>query len=329
MNDSTSSIPDNSAQGFTGAAFVLIAALGFSAKAILIKLAYAGGCVDAISLLALRMAMSLPFFLAAAIWLRPGSQVPSMTGPDWLSILALGILGYYFSSFLDFEGLVYISAGLERLILFLYPTLVVLFSALLYRKRVHFSEVRALGFSYAGIGLVVFENIGDQSGEWWIGTALVFASAISFACYMMGSGVMVRRIGSFRFTCYSMIVACLATGLHFGLDSSSRLVGLPVSIYGLALLMALLSTVLPAFFMSAGIHRLGSRRASMISSAGPVGTLLLAYLLLDEQISPIKLAGTGLVLFGVYLTTRSLSDLGETYCGGGKSVHISDHSDEI
>ncbi|MGH8557489.1 MAG: DMT family transporter [Methylococcales bacterium] len=304
MNDSTRSVQEDGSHVLTGSLFVLIAAFGFSAKAVLIKLAYASGAVDAISLLALRMAMSLPFFLVAAMWIGRGAQQPSVTRSDWLIIMALGMLGYYFASFLDFKGLTFISAGLERLILFLYPTLVILFSALLYRKRVHYPEVLALLFSYAGIGLVVSENIGDQSGEFWIGIGLVFGSALSFAGYMMGSGVMVRRIGSFRFTCYSMVVACLATGIHFGLEPSSRLLGLPPRIYGLALLMALLSTVLPAFFMSAGIHLLGSGRASIISSAGPVGTLVLAYFLLDEQLSLIQIAGTASVLFGIYLITR-------------------------
>ncbi len=288
----------------TGSLFVLIAAFGFSAKAILIKLAYAVGVVDAISLLTLRMTMALPFFLTAAFWIARVDRRRSMTRSDWLHVVVLGVIGYYLASLMDFKGLTYISAGLERLILFLYPTLVVLFSAMVSRRPVSYPEILALVFSYAGIGLVVSNNIDDQSGELWSGIGLVFGSAVAFALYMMGSGVMVRRIGSLRFTCYSMIVACLVTGIHCGLQPDSQLLGLPLRIYVLALVMALLSTVLPAFFMNAGIRRLGSGTASIISSAGPVATLALAYFLLDERFNLLQAAGACLVLLGVLIITR-------------------------
>ena len=309
-NSTILSNPDSRA-ALIGSLFVMIAAFGFSAKAILIKMAYALGPVDAIGLLALRMAMALPFFLVAAIWAgRNDPPVRAMNRADWLIILGLGITGYYFASFLDFQGLTYISAGLERLILFLYPTLVVLFSALVYRKPVAYPEIFALLLSYVGIGLVVSENFGEQKEGLWVGVGLVFGSAVSFACYMMGSGLMIRRIGPHKFTCYSMIAACLATGFHFSLQGGTSLLGLPLSVYGLALLMALLSTVLPTFFMNAGIRRLGSGTASIISSVGPVVTLVLAYFLLDERLSAVQLLGTGLVLVGVYLVTRYASGRG-------------------
>lgn len=291
----------------TGSLLVLVAAFGFSAKAILIKLAYAASAVDAISLMGLRMAMSFPFFLIAAIWSRKNADRTSMVLSDWLIVLGLGTTGYYLASFLDFKGLTYISAGLERLILFLYPTLVVVFSALAYRRRISSPELLALFLSYAGIALVVSDNLHDQSSQLMLGAGLVFGSAVAFALYMMGSGIMIRRIGSIRFTCYSMMVACLATGIHCGLQPGSRLLGLPFRIYGLALLMALLSTVMPAFFMNAGIRRLGSGPASIISSAGPVATLALAYFVLNERLSVIQIAGTCLVLGGVYVITRQSS----------------------
>jgi drug/metabolite transporter (DMT)-like permease len=304
VNDATIFAKDDTRPVVTGSLFVLIAAFGFSAKAILIKLAYAAGAVDAISLLTLRMAMSLPFFLTAAFWIASGDQRPSMTRSDWLHVIVLGIIGYYLASLLDFKGLAYISAGLERLILFLYPTLVVLLSAIVLRKPVSYPEILALVFSYAGIGLVVANDLGEQSGELWIGIGLVFGSAVAFALYMMGSGVVIRRIGSFRFTCYSMIVACLVTTIHCGLQPESRVLGLPLKVYGLALVMALLSTVLPAFLMNAGIRRLGSGTASIISSVGPVVTLGLAYFLLDERLSPFQAAGAALVLLGILTITR-------------------------
>lgn len=289
---------------WTGSLLVLFGAFGFSAKAILIKLAYAAGPVDAIGLMALRMIMSLPFFLIAAYWIDRSSQLPSLPRSDWGLIVVLGIVGYYLASFLDFEGLRYITAGLERLILFLYPTMVVVFSAILMRRPVHYQEILALLCSYLGIGLVVSNQIGTQMPNQWLGIGLVFGSAVAFAFYMMGSGVMINRIGSLRFTCYSMIVACLATGIHFALQAQSQILGLAPKVYALALFMAIASTVMPAFLMNAGIRRLGSGRASIISTAGPVLTLILAYFALDERLEAIQFLGTICVLSGVYLITR-------------------------
>lgn len=311
MHRPESAIPQNNRQVIIGCLFVLLGALGFSAKAVLIKLAYAySHQLDAITLMVLRMAISLPFFLAVA--LRPvnnstkAEDAQRLNRLDWLMIFGLGILGYYVASLLDFAGLQYISAGLERLILFLYPTFVVLFTAAIQRRAINRHQAVALGLSYAGMILVFVDNMTVMtSSGLLLGSSLILCSAIAFAFFLMGSGMMVKRIGSTRFTAYSMTVACLATGLHFVIQHGVELLNLPDSVYWLALIMAIFSTVLPAFLMNAGIRRIGAGSASIISSIGPIGTLALAFLLLGETLTIAQLAGTALVLIGVYVVSRA------------------------
>jgi drug/metabolite transporter (DMT)-like permease len=294
-----------------GCVFVLLAAFGFSAKSILVKLAYGySPQLDAITLMLLRMAISLPFFLFVAVWSnRPSKQTSEtyrMRTQDWLMVMALGFLGYYLSSLLDFEGLAYISAGLERLILYLYPTFVVLLTAGVYRKAINSHQAFALMLSYAGILLVfVDHSLQSNSPSLLLGSALVACSAMTFAVFMVGSGVLIKRIGATRFTAYSMTVACMVTGLHFIVRHGGYPANLPASVYGLASIMAIFSTVLPSFLMNAGIQRIGAGSASIISSAGPIGTLVLAFFLLGEALTVAQLAGTFLVLIGVYVVSRA------------------------
>lgn len=311
MHRSVPAIPKNKHQALFGYLFVLLGALGFSAKAVLVKLAYSySPQLDAITLMVLRMAISLPFFLVVALWSANDSAKTDgalrLNRQDWLMIFGLGLLGYYIASFLDFAGLQYISAGLERLIIFLYPTFVVLFTAAHQRRGINRHQALALLLSYAGMILVFVDNIKAMaSSELLLGSGLVLASAIAFAFFLMGSGMMVKRIGSTRFTAYSMTVACLATGLHFVLRHRIDELNLPGRVYWLALLMAVFSTVLPAFFMNAGIRRIGAGSASIISSIGPIGTLGLAFVLLGETLTLAQLAGTALVLIGVYVVSRA------------------------
>jgi len=289
-----------------GYSLVLLGALGFSAKAIIIKLAYAANTeVDAITLMALRMLFSLPFFLLVAIWRNKKSPALPLDKKQWGVIIVLGLMGYYIASYLDFLGLQYISAGLERVIIFLYPTFVVLFSALVYRRRITARVGIALGLSYAGTLLVFIEHLSIISSGLFLGSGLVLGSAIIFSWFVMGSGVMTQRIGSARFTAYTMTVASVATIVHFAVRHGTALTRFPVDVYNLALIMAVFSTVLPAFFMNAGIRRIGAGSASIISTTGPIATLVLAYMLLGESITPDQLAGTFFVLAGVYVVSRA------------------------
>lgn len=301
----------NQRQILIGCLFVLLAAFGFSAKSILVKLAYGVSPeLDAITLMLLRMAISLPFFLAVALLsARKSAQTSTnqyLHRQDKLMILGLGVLGYYLSSLLDFEGLTYISAGLERLILFLYPTFVVLLTAGLQRHAINRYQGLALLLSYGGMILVFVDNLMQTvSTNLLLGSVFVAGSALTFSVFMIGSGQAIKRIGSMRFTAYSMTVACLVTGLHFLVLHGVYPLNLPLNVYGLAAIMAIFSTVLPAFLMNAGIQRIGAGSASIISSAGPVITLALAFFLLDETLTIIQLAGTVLTLVGVYVVTQT------------------------
>lgn len=309
VSSTTLDTADDKHQLMAGLTFVLLGALGFAAKSILIKLAYGmSDRVDAISLLALRMLFALPFFLLVAAWHhKKNSTGMALRKKQWLSVVVLGLMGYYLASYLDFIGLQYISAGLERVILFLYPTFVVLLSAIAFKRMITLREILALGLSYGGMVFVFIDNVTTASADLMLGSASVLASAVVFACFTMGSGVMVKQIGSARFTAYTMTVASLVTLLHFEVGHQGRIDGFPPDVYWLAFFMAVFSTVLPAFFMNAGIKRIGAGSASIISSAGPIATLALAFVILGESVTIIQILGTVLVLAGVYITGRARS----------------------
>lgn len=289
---------DNPRQALLGSALVALGAAGFSAKAVLVKLAYAESVrVDAVTLMTLRMLIALPFFLAVALWARdPGSEKRS--NRDWTGLAVLGLTGYYLASLLDFKGLEYISAGLERLILFLYPTIVVLLTAILYRRPVTRPQAWALALSYAGIGLVYASQPSAHSPDILAGALLVLGSATVFALFMTGSGHFIPQFGPKRFTAYSMSVACLATIAHFLASKPIGQLAVSPRVLGLAAAMALVSTVAPAFLLSAGIRRIGAANASIIGTLGPVATLGLAYLLLGEHLDLSQALGAILVLCG-------------------------------
>lgn len=290
----------SSRQKLAGVMFALVAAIGFSAKAVLVKLAYIEQ-VDPVTLLALRMAFSLPFFLLAA-WVanRHQSHTP-MTRSDWWAVTVFGFTGYYLASFLDFLGLQYISAGLERLILFLYPTMVVLISAIWFRQRIGRRIVVALVLSYLGIAFAYVHDMQIQAQGVLLGAALVFASALAYAIYLIGAGHTIARIGSTRFTAYAMTVACVAALLQFAVMNPLTDLTQPTQVYALSLSMAIFSTVMPAFILAAAIRRIGSMRTSIIGSVGPVSTIYLAYVFLGEAVSMVQIVGSLLVLAGVLM----------------------------
>ena len=285
---------------FLGVIFALLAAVGFSAKAILVKLAYLSH-VDAITLLALRMVFSVPFFIGVALWIRTRHTEPLSTPDKWL-ILVLGLIGYYLSSLLDFLGLQYISASLERLILFLYPTMTVILSAVMFKRPIGKKVIAAMALSYAGIALVFLHDIGmKQGGNIILGATLVFVSTLSYSTYLVGVGHAVKRIGTTRFTAYAMMVASAASLLQFAVMRPMSALDLPLRVYELSIAMAIFSTVLPVFLLSYAIHRIGSGSASLIGSIGPVSTIYMAYLFLGENISWLQIAGSSLVLCGVII----------------------------
>lgn len=282
-----------------GAAMVMVAAVAFSGKAIIIKVAYRYQ-VDAVTLLTLRMLLSAPMFAALAWWSSRGAAVEPVSKSDLRNVVMLGIVGYYLSSYFDFLGLQYITAALERLILFLNPTLVLLLSAWFFKRRITRRDVVAIVLCYLGILLVFGNDLATQPGNVALGSLLVLISAVLYAFYLLGSGSLVGRLGSVRFASFAGLVSSVAVVIHYLVTQKfAVIVSQPAEVYWLSLLMAAASTVLPIVLMSEGIRRMGASHASMIGSVGPIATIFLGFIFLGEAITAVQLAGASLVMAGV------------------------------
>lgn len=286
-----------------GVVLAVVAAFGFSFKAILIKLAYPYG-VEAVTLLMLRMAFALPAFLW--VGLVASRNAPALSRRDWAIVGLLGVLGYYGASILDFIGLKYISAGLERLILFTYPTLTLVLGAVFHGRAISRREVVALVLCYAGIAAAFLHDleVADDASAVWVGGGFVFASSVSYALYLSGSAGMIARLGSARFAALAMLVSTAATGGHFLATQPAAALVQPWRVYALGAAMGLFSTVVPVFALSAAIRRIGSGRAALLGMVGPLLTIVFAWLLLDEGFSTAQMAGVVLVVAGVATVSR-------------------------
>jgi drug/metabolite transporter (DMT)-like permease len=285
-----------------GLALAVLGAVAFSGKAIIVKLAYRHG-VDPVTLLMLRMAIALPLFVALAWWAGRGQ--PALSARDWRVVGALGFCGYYLSSFLDFAGLQYITAGLERLILYLNPTLVLLLGWLLHGQRVKARQLAALALSYAGIAVVFGHEVRLEGAHVALGSALVFASALSYAIYLVYSGREVQRLGALRLTGLASTVACvLCIGQYLLLRSPADLAALAPPVWWLSLLNATLCTVAPVLMVMMAIERIGAAATSQAGMVGPISTVLMGVALLGEPLTGWMVAGTAFVLAGVTLLAR-------------------------
>lgn len=285
----------------SGLAIAIAGAILFSAKAIVAKLIYRYH-VDAVTLIAFRMLFSLPFFAAVALW--KARTEPALDKSDLGKVVLLGLLGYYLSSFLDFLGLQYISAGLERLILFLTPSFVLLISFAFLRKKITMLEWAALGVAYLGTVLVFLHDVRFGGSNVLLGGAFVLGSAVSYAIYLLLSGALVRRVGAMRLVAYAMCASSAACILQFFLLRPASMLVQPLPVYGLSLLNAVLCTVFPVFLTMLAVARIGAAAASQAGMIGPVSTLFLGAAILGEPVTGIQLAGTALVLAGIYLVSR-------------------------
>ena len=287
-----------------GLALAALGAIAFSGKAIIVKLAYRHG-VDAVTLIMLRMLFALPLFLGMAWWAGRGK--PALTRRDWAGVAGLGFSGYYLSSFLDFAGLAYITAGLERLILYLNPTLVLLLGWLLYRRRITRWQTLGMAISYAG-ALVVFGHevrIGEASATAW-GTLLVFLSAVSYAVYMIASGEFVKRLGSLRLVGLATSVACVLCIVQFlVLRPLGSVQTLAPAVIWLSLLNAVVCTALPVLAVMMAIERIGPAMAAQTGMVGPVSTILMGVVILGEPFTAWTATGTLLVIAGIFVFTRT------------------------
>ena len=291
------------ASRWPGLALAMFGAVAFSGKAIIVKLAYRYG-VDAVTLIMLRMLFALPFFVALAWWAGRGQ--PKLSARDWRVITLLGFSGYYLASFLDFWGLQYISASLERLILYLGPTLVLLLGRVLFKRRVARAQLVALAVSYLGVLLVFGHELQLDGRNTAVGAALVFGSTLSYAIYLVFSGEEVKRLGAARLTGLASSVACVLCILQYVLlrpwDSA---LSVAPQVLWLSLLNATLCTFAPVLMMMMAVERIGAPLAAQTGMIGPLSTIAMGVLILGEPFTAWIAAGTVLVLAGIWLLARS------------------------
>lgn len=280
--------------------------IAFSGKAIIVKLAYRYG-VDAVTLIMLRMLFALPFFAAMAWWASRGK--PPLTRKDWLGVVGLGFTGYYLASFLDFAGLAYISASLERLILYLNPTLVMLLGLVIYKRRITGQQLFGMGISYCGVALVfgheiAVQGVGERSGAAW-GALLVFLSAISYAIYLVYSGELVKRLGALRLVGLTTTVACLLCIAQYVVLRPLSAALVAPEVVWLSLLNATACTTAPVLMVMMAIERIGSGASAQAGMVGPMSTILMGVLILGEPFSAWVAAGTLLVIAGIFVFSKS------------------------
>ena len=285
-----------------GILLAVFGTLAFSGKAIIVKLAYRHG-VDAVTLLMYRMLFAMPIFVFMAWWASRGKD--ALTAKDWLGVVGLGFSGYYLASFLDFAGLVYISASLERLILYLNPTLVMLLGLLLYKRRATVGQVVGMAVSYSGVVLVFGHEITVQGADAVWGALLVFLSAISYALYMVYSGELVRRLGAIRLVGLASTVACVCCLLQFALLRPLSAAWVAPEVIWLSVLNATVCTVLPVLLVMMAIERIGASLSAQIGMLGTMSTIVMGVFILGEPFTAWVVAGTALVIAGIFVFGRS------------------------
>ena len=299
---SAAAAPSAARPVWPGLMLAMAGSIAFSGKAIIVKLAYRHG-VDAVTVIMFRMLFALPLFVALAWW--SGRGKPPLTRRDWRMVGALGFSGYYLASFLDFAGLQYISASLERLILYLNPTIVLLLGVFVFHRRVKPSQLVAMAVSYGGVLLVFGHEVTSQGPHAVLGALLVFGSAVSYAVYLAYSGEEVKRLGALRLTGLATSVACgLCIAQFLLLRPLSAALTVAPAVIWLSVLNALLCTFVPVLMVMMAIERIGAALVAQTGMIGPMSTILMGVVILGEPFNGFVAAGTALVLTGVWLLTR-------------------------
>ncbi|MEH6705910.1 MAG: DMT family transporter [Galbibacter orientalis] len=286
---------------------ILIGILGvvlFSAKAVMVKLAYQYN-VSAVNLLMFRMLFALPFYIAVLLFTKKESEKLPRKNHVWL--IVFGFIGYYLASYFDFVGLQYIKASIERIILFIYPTIVLLLSSIFLKRPISRVQVFAISITYIGIIIAFWDEISVDGAQFLLGAGFIFLSAITYASYLVGSDWLIPKFGVVRFTSYAMIVSCVSVILHYSLFEHTSLLGYHPNVYWLGLAMAFFSTVIPSYLVSYCIKEIGASNFSILAGLGPISTIILASIFLGERLTLLQFGGAILVIVGIIVVSLNKS----------------------
>lgn len=284
---------------------VLLGLLGivlFSSKAVMVKLAYQYH-VDALSILLLRMLFSFPFYVVIAFIYRKKQASGIILRIDYFWVVLFGVVGYYLASYFDFVGLTYIKASLERIILFLYPTIVLLLNRIFLKKQITKIQKWAILFTYLGILIAFSGEVAISGTGIYIGGIFILLSAIAYASYLVGSGWLIPKFGVVKFTTYAMLVSCFCVFIHYSIMSDANIFGRPWQVYFLGFLIAIFATVIPSYLVSVSIKMINSSNFAIVAGAGPISTIILAAIFLNEKLSTLQLFGALVVIGGILLVS--------------------------
>ncbi len=289
-----------------GIAIGVLGIVLFSSKAVMVKLAY-NYEVDAISILLLRMLFAFPFYLIIAYVYRHQNKEVEIKSSDYAWVVFFGFIGYYLASYFDFVGLTYIKASLERIILFLYPTLVILLNRFFLKQPITKIQAAAIGLTYLGIVIAFSDEVAISGSEAYLGGFFILLSAITYASYLVGSGWLIPKFGVMKFTAYAMIVSCVCVFVHYSIINDSDLFGFSWEVYVLGFLIAVFATVIPSFLVSASIKMISSSNFAIVAGVGPISTIILAAIFLNETLTLLQLFGALVVIVGILLVSKKKS----------------------
>lgn len=287
-----------------GIAIGVLGIVLFSSKAVMVKLAY-NYKVDAISILLLRMLFSFPFYIIIAYLYRNQNNMVQIKHKDYAWVIFFGFVGYYLASYFDFVGLTYIKASLERIILFLYPTIVLLLNRLFLKQPITKIQSGAIGLTYLGIIIAFSDEVAISGSDTYLGGFFILLSAITYASYLVGSGWLIPKFGVVKFTAYAMLVSCICVFVHYGFISKTDLFGYSWEVYFLGFLIAVFATVIPSFLVSTSIKMISSSNFAIVAGIGPISTIILASIFLGESLTLLQFFGALVVIVGILLISFS------------------------
>ncbi|MBD0823073.1 DMT family transporter [Aestuariibaculum marinum] len=276
----------------------ILAVVLFSSKAVMVKLAYQYD-VDAISVLLLRMLFSFPFYVVIALLSRKKGNTLPVTKKDYVWVVFFGFVGYYLASYFDFVGLTYIKASLERIILFIYPTIVLFFNKIFLKKPITKVQAGAILLTYIGVVIAFWDEVAISGNDTYLGGFFIFLSAVTYASYLVGTGWLIPKFGVVKFTSYAMLVSCVCVFIHYGFINEISLFSFPWQVYGYGFLIAVFATVIPSFLVSMSIKMISSSNFAIVAGIGPISTIILAAIFLNEKLTLLQFFGALIVIIGI------------------------------